>query len=620
MKRAHFIDFETHRFAPHLMAPPIVCMSWKSEGDDSASLGLWPECAPVLERFLGEATRGESVVVAHNTAYDMACLLADGDPNLCALLWLAYANNGIECTRVREKLLDIHDGTLLQASKTYHPYSMSEICARKFGAKLDKDSSWRLRYGELAGIPIDQWPERAVTYPKDDSSWGLRAYLEQRRRAASIGYTMPTQHLDACASFALQLTGTWGVITDVPRARALRVDIDRQMAGLRERLIDADFLVPKNLTLGLFAEIKEEFKKSDSNIRAAVEATWPEGLGDVPRTDAGNIKKDKDTIDLCTHPALQALVKYNALEKTGSTYVEALMAGIIHCSYNELVSSMRTSCRAINIQNQPRMPGVRECFITRKGRVLLACDFDSQEMRFLAQAQLNIMGRSTLAAKYQEDVAFDPHQYFAASAGSPDKRQEFKIANFGIPGGMGVKGLMAFAKGYGQTWTPEFAGKIKKQYFEWWPEMNGFFSFVRNLVGPASCGNLTIPQSGAVMGAVGYCDTANRLFQTPASHASKAALFEVVRRCYDPSMRSPLLASRPWAFIHDEVIVESPEYAIDAVAPEMERVMVEAMQPWCPDVPCSASATAMRRWSKKAKHTKDARGRIVPWDEKKEAA
>ncbi len=617
MKRARFIDFETHRFAPHLTAPPIVCMSWKSEGDDEARLGLWPECAPVLERFLREAARGEAVIVGHKIGYDMSCLLADDDPDLCALMWRAYVADGIECTRVREKLLDIHDGTLLQGTKTYFPYSLEQICRRKFAIAMDKGSdSWRLRYGELDGVPIDQWPDRPVAYAKDDSGHGLRVYLEQRRRAASVGYTIPTQHLETRASFALTLTGAWGVTTDIPRARALRVDIDRQMGELRQRLVDADFLVPKNPTLSMFFE--DEFKKSDANIRAAVEATWPQGLGDVPRTPANNIKKDKNTIDLCTHPALQALIEYNALEKTGSTYVDALIQAVIHCSYNELVSSMRTSCSRINIQNQPRLPGVRECFVARPGRVLSACDFDSQEMRFLAQAQLNIVGRSVLASKYQENVAFDPHQYFADGTGG--ERQHAKIADFGIPGGMGVKGLMVYAKGYGQTWTPEFAAGIRKQYFEWWPEMNGFFSFVRNLVGPASCGNLTIPQSGAVMGAVGYCDAANRLFQTPAAHASKAAHFEIVRRCYDPSMRSPLLASRPWAFVHDEVIVETPEYAIDAVAPEMERVMVDAMQPWVPDVPCSASATAMRRWSKKAKHTTDKHGRIVPWDEKKEAA
>lgn len=611
MTRTHFIDLETHAFGQRNMAPPIVCMSWRSTGDAETSLALWRDAKTTLRRMLREAIDGDAVVVGHGVSYDMMCVLAD-DEEMGVLVWAAYAADGIECTKVREKLLDIRDGGLIKRkSKADKPYSLEKICGRKFDARLDKaDDGWRLRYAHLDGVPLDQWPDRAVAYAKGDASWGLRLFEEQSRRMVARGYDAPTRCLDARAAFALSLTGAWGVTTDRPRALALREEIGAKMNDLEDRLVAAGLMRLKNPTLALFDDVRSPASKDMAAIRAAVEATWPAKLGPVPLTEKGAIKTDKDTIDLCAHPALAAKVEYDALEKQVSTYVEALLAEVIHCQYNELVSSGRTSCRAINIQNQPRVPGVRECFVARPGRALVACDFDSQEMRTLAQAQLDIVGLSKLAAMYQRDVAFDPHQHFADGTGG--ERQHAKIANFGIPGGMGVRGLMAYAKGYGVTWTPEFAADIRRKYFEWWPEMDDFFAFIRSVVGQA-WGNLTIPRSGMIMGAVGYTDASNRCFQTPASHASKSALFEVVRRCFDPTMRSPLYASRPWAFIHDEVIVEAPDFAVDDVAPEIERVMVAAMRPWVPDVPCSASATAMLRWSKKAKHAVVG-GRIVPWD------
>ena len=619
IKRVHFIDLETHAFGPHRMCPPIVCMSWQTRGDAEPSLALWHDARRRLREMLLEAIEGRAIIAGHRISYDMACVIAN-DEELAPLVWRAYAADGIECTRVREKLLDIRDGNMLRAkNKNDRPYSLNQICGRHFDARLDKgDDGWRTRYDELDGVPLSQWPKRAVDYATDDSGWGLRLYDHQARRMVASSYDCPTQHLDARAAFGLQLTSAWGVTTDRERALVLQTDINRRMGELEKRLVKAGLMRLKNPTLSLFAGAHSPTTKDMRAIRAAVEATWPPGLGKVPLTKGQSISTSKDTMEMCGHPALKALIEYNALQKQGSTYVEALLAEVIHAFFNELVASGRTSCRGPNLQNQPRLPGVRECFVARPGRVLVACDYNSQEMRTLAQAQLNLVGRSKLAERYQRDPNFDPHQDFADATGG--ERQHAKIANFGIPGGMGVTGLIRFAKGSNQDWSPEFASDIRKKYFVQWPEMNGFFSYVRSVVGPGSCGNLVIPQSGMVMGAVGYTDASNRLFQTPAAHASKSALFEIARRCFDRSLDSPLLASRPWNFVHDEIIVEAPDFAVDDVAAEMERVMVEAMEPWVPDVPCTAEATAMLRWSKKAKHTTDANGRIVPWDEPRRAA
>ena len=626
-RRVHFIDFETWPTAPGLKAPPIVCMSWKSDGDAASSLALWHDAKPILIGMLRQAARGEAVVVSHFIGFDASCAIADNDLELGRLIWAALAADGVECTMEREKLLDIEKGEF-RKSKGKSPYSLDSIAQRRLGMPpMDKGAdSWRMRYKELAGTPIELWPERARVYALNDSDVGKAVYDDQEREMYARRRHPPTRYIDARMSVALYLTGAWGTRVDKQRATALLNDLRAKMAQLRQRLIAAGLMRYKESTLPLFSSIVVPTTKDEAAIRAAVESTWPRALGDVPRTDAtsrhprGQIKTDKDTIDMCTHPALQALVTHNKLEKTATTYVEAMVEAAgdtIHAGYNALVSSGRTSSYGFNMQNLPRKAGIRECMVARPGRVIAASDFSSQEVRTLAEQQEAILGRSRLAAMFRRDPKYDPHTDFAGFTGG--KRQHAKIAVFGIPGGMGVKGLIRYAKGYDVHWSPEFAAQIKKQYLTWIPEMDDYFAWVRNVVGNDR-GDLVMPQSGMMMGGVKYTEACNRLFQTLAAHASKDAHFQVVRRCFDDTLGSPLIGSRPWAFIHDEPIVECPEEATDEVCPEMERVMVEAMQPWVPHVPCLASATAQRRWSKDGEHTYDTRGRIVPWDDTTHAA
>ena len=89
-------------------------------------------------------------------------------------------------------------------------------------------------------------------------------------------------------------------------------------------------------------------------------------------------------------------------------------------------------------------------------------------------------------------------------------------------------------------------------------------------------------------------------------------MFEVCRRAY-LERGSWLYGSRPVLFIHDEVVLETPREVGHLAAGEIEGVMEAAMQPWTPDVPASASATLMTRWSKEAERTYDG-GRLVAWE------
>lgn len=616
-----FIDTETDPFAVGDMAPRIVCVA---VSNGTTELYRRDQAEAVLRPALRRAAAGELVIAAHSASYDWACAMRTW-PGLADLIWAAYAADGITCTRLRERLLDIGEDKLRgsyggDGQWVERSYDLADIVRRHFDVQLDKSAeSWRTRFAELDAMPIADWPQPAIDYAKDDGTEGYRLLAHQAQRATRLGYTMPTEFDEARACLALRLTSVWGIHTNAERVEALARKTYARMGELTATLGDAGLMRLKHkrdATNDLFGDAPTpRMVKSTKAIRAVIETSWPEALGSIPLTDTGKISTAVEVTEQCANPALAALAEFNSLEKSGSTYVEKLFAGIeapIHATFDAIgAQSDRTSCSKPNLQNQPRLPGVRECFEPRPGRVFLACDFDSQEMRTLAQTCLDIVGRSKLAQKYQADPDFDPHQDFADSTGG--KRQHAKIGNFGIPGGMGVKGLIRYAKGYGQTWSADFADSIRTDYLAQWPEMPDYFRHVRSVVGEANYGRVIIPRSGFRREGCGYTDASNGYWSTLAAHASKAALFEVARRCY--SVRtSKLYGCRPVNFVHDEIILEAfdgGDFGHDASA-EMRAAMVDAMARYTPDVPPSASATLMRCWSHDAKPVwRD--GRLVPW-------
>ena len=615
-------DTETHLFGPGSMAPEIVCLSWATQTSSGLETGLG------IEAWLrGHLSYPQ--LVGHVVAFDAAVILANF-PRLWEPLWRAYAEGRIVCTAVRERLLDISTGQLRGKG-----YSLGELAKLRLNKAVPKGSdTYRLRYAELDGVPLSDWPSEAISYAVGDAETALALYLEQEARAREMGYSIPTQFDDSRADFALRLLSVWGIETDPARVSALWERTLDRMEGLLPELEVAGLVELPVRSGTLFSEARTgrrpipEAKKRLGKIRELVAAHYPGGC--PPQTPTGLIQVDKDVIRECDHAPLQKLSEFSSLQKTASTYLEKLFLPVIHARFDAVGgASNRTTSSGPNLQNQPRLPGIRECFRARAGRVFLACDFDAQEMRTLAQSCVDLVGKSHLAERFREDRHFDPHLEFAAAlakipledakrlkaAGDPhikELRQQAKAANFGYPGGLGAKTFCAYAKGYGLTLTLDDSRQLKARWFEQWPEMAEYFDHIENTVGRGGEGVQTIPRSGFCRGGCGYSDCANGYFQTLAAHASKEALFQVSKRCYT-DRGSALYGARPVLFIHDEIILEVLEEVGHEAAEELEHVMVWAMEKWTPDVPASASATLMRRWSKRAEATyRD--GRLVPWE------
>jgi DNA polymerase I-like protein with 3'-5' exonuclease and polymerase domains len=214
-------------------------------------------------------------------------------------------------------------------------------------------------------------------------------------------------------------------------------------------------------------------------------------------------------------------------------------------------------------------------------------------------------------------------------------RQRSKAANFGYPGGLGIKRFRDYARGYGVELTEQESKALKQLWLHKFDEMPLFFKRIRDILNgngkwieregedPILRGTIQQLVSGRFRGGCSFTEACNSMFQGLTADAMKAAMFEVSRRCYTVP-QSALYGCRIVNMIHDELLVEMPEAQAHEASMELAHVMVEVYRRYTPDVKITAEPTLMRRWAKKAKpkfKLINGSQRLIPWeDAQKEAA
>ena len=400
--------------------------------------------------------------------------------------------------------------------------------------------------------------------------------------------------------------------------------------------------------------------------------------GSIPKTATGQISTDKDVLtQLAGKDELLDLYAHRQHYITlHDTFLPKLITGRVFGKYDTLKKSGRTSSRgfkkgkelyaATNMQNQPRLVGeysVRECYIPDVGWVLWAVDYRGQELVSLANKLVVLFGHSSLADLINDGV--DAHAYLGAQLcaahhpdfgallteqGITDRRRIYetfqkmcrhekpelakiwkqyrtfaKPVGLGYPGGLMYETFCVVARSdHGLEFTLEEAELFRKVWLESFPEMSDYFRFINKCKDPNSQGAYayTTPLGMYRAGAT-YCATCNGVgLQSPTAEGAKAAVFDVVRACKDPTRDSVLYGSRPKVFVHDEIVGQSP-YATDEDkllitdrVNEVSRLMIEAMQPVMTHVKVSTDVSLMTRWMKDAEAAYDDRGTLVPYSPK----
>ncbi len=197
VQQAVSFDTETYLIRPGNLVPPLVLGSvawWDGQKIDGVLLDK-DQTVQLFEEIVKDVSR---IMVGANLAFDLAVLAKefakrghDIVPAIFEALMGAHTENmtGIHDCRVfdiqhAEALNAIASGTLGKDPRTHVQfegrYSQDRVVRNLFDRDdAKKNDTYRLRYGEFDGVPLDQLPEEARQYPVDDVVNALQAGLAQ---------------------------------------------------------------------------------------------------------------------------------------------------------------------------------------------------------------------------------------------------------------------------------------------------------------------------------------------------------------------------------------------------------------------------------------------------------
>jgi len=270
------------------------------------------------------------------------------------------------------------------------------------------------------------------------------------------------------------------------------------------------------------------------------------------------------------------ILDYRGLAKLKSTYTDKLpgqvdpRTGRVHTSYHQAVAATgRLSSTDPNLQNIPvRTPEgrrIRQAFIAPPGHVLMAADYSQIELRIMA----HLSGDESLLRAFAEDR--DIHQATAAevfglepSAVTADQRRAAKAINFGLIYGMSAFGLarqLGIERGAAQKYVDLYFERYPgvKRYMDDTRAMAREQGFVETVFGR----RLYLPDIGSrnqQLRQYAERSAINAPMQGTAADIIKRAMIEVHRWLAGDQVRARLVMQ-----VHDELVLEVPEAAVEAV-------------------------------------------------------
>lgn len=603
------VDTETRAFAPGDMRPPVACLQvCDSESPSKASIIPRHAVKKAWRGILSGACEGRWGIVGHNIAYDFACLLNE-DPQHAPLLFEALDKGVVFDTMLALNFL----GIAKAERKTM--VSLADAAQKYLGRSMAKgDETGRTRFWELAHVPVAEWPETQRRYAEDDVLV-LQPLLKAVYKACTSFH--PELLCDMVPqvqqAFALQWIATEGLPVNREAVAALRKKYQAEHDALALRLQEYGLVRPSgSRNVGAIRERLLQYAKPE----------------DIRYTPTGLVATDREAMALSEDDALFSAAKFNFIKSkalgTYTNYLERSPARLTPPFSNSCVQTGRISM-SLHV-TMPRDGGFRECVQPGPGKYLVAVDYDTAELRSLAQVCLWIVGHSELARVLQKPGA-DPHAELAArilgvsvdqayamkAAKDPrfkSARQSAKAPNFGFPGGMGPSRFAAAQK---KQWVDQWflkgqkppppidetrARELKRLWLQQWPEMNAYFNHVSRLIRPDGTGLMRMPYSGRFRGTLGYCDLANSYFQGTTADGAKAGMYQIVKASLTEG--HTLYGTKPCNFVHDEnlVEVEGDRERASQVADAVAEIMKEQMQKVTPDIPVGASPSILNRWCK----------------------
>ncbi len=395
----------------------------------------------------------------------------------------------------------------------------------------------------------------------------------------------------------------WPQIEALPRLKDLYETIEQPLVSVLYRMERTGVLVDRALLKAQSSELAARMLELQAQAHVEAGGTFnvdsPKqlqeilfgklGLPVMRKTPTGQPSTAEDVLEelAATYALPRLILEYRGVAKLKSTYTDKLpeqineRTGRIHTSYQQGVAATgRLSSSDPNLQNIPiRTPEgrrIRQAFVAPPGCSLIAADYSQIELRIMA----HLSADSSLLNAFAEDR--DVHQATAAEvfcipldAVSADQRRSAKAINFGLIYGMSAFGLarqLGIGRGDAQRYVD--------LYFERYPGVKRYMDETRRqardtgYVETVFGRRLYLPDIRSRNQALRqYAERSaiNAPMQGTAADIIKRAMIDV-----DAWLQSSRAPARLIMQVHDELVLEAADEAIDAVVQQVRGHMAKA--------------------------------------------
>jgi DNA polymerase-1 len=294
------------------------------------------------------------------------------------------------------------------------------------------------------------------------------------------------------------------------------------------------------------------------------------------------------------HPLGTFLRRYRAARKRVSTYGrdwlklvgadERIYAGWVQIG----ATSGRMACRRPNLQNLPRDPRYRKCFVASPGKVLIKADYSQIELRIAAK----VSGDKALLEAYQRGD--DLHTLTAKivlnkEEVTKDNRQLAKALNFGLLYGMGHRGFRIYARShYNLDLSEEQAKKYRSAFFSAYPGLAQWHRKVRN------------DRALETRTLIGRCltltsNTPDTLrLNTPIQGTGADGLKNALALLWERRAECP--GAIPLLVVHDEIVIEVDKDKTEPATAWLKKAMLDGFGDCLDPVPVEVEVQAGPTW------------------------
>jgi DNA polymerase-1 len=541
------LDTETTGLDPR--ADRVRLLQLAVDTIDGGTFTYLVDCFAVDPSRLWNVLAGKELAI-HNAAFDLAFLAR-----------LGFTPSG-----------PVHDTMLLArllTAGTRETNDLAACCERYLGRALDKAeqrSDWATALAE------DQ-----LAYAARDAAVLVPLALDLHKQVEAAGLAEVAK-IETRALPAFLWLARSGVAFDLDAWDSLTHEAGQAAQEMADRLDAAAPSRPGFLaTEGAWnwdspQQVKAAFEAAGVNL----ESTGDEALAGVD------------------HPLAALLRDYRAARKRVTTYgtdwgKHAIEDGRIHADWNQLGSvAGRTSCSAPNLQQVPRDPRYRRCFVAPPGRILIKADYSQLQLRIAAK----VAGDQAMLGAYArgEDLHTLTAQQITGKADvSKADRQLAKAVNFGLLFGLGARGLRGYARSnYGLDLTEAEAQRYRRAFFAAYP---GLARWHRRAGASAAAECRTLAGRRRLLDAqTPYTHRLNSPVQGTEADGAKLAMALLWER------RGQCPGAFPVLFCHDEIVVEADAGQADTAAAWLKQAMLNGMAPLLNPVPVEVEVRTARTW------------------------